>query len=117
MKRLRPFAYFEPASLAEAMEILMEGDRKTYPLAGGTDLLVRMKRGDVRPSALVNLKRIQGLDRITVGEGKGLHIGALTTLSDVERSPLIQRNYPVLAQAVGLLGSPSIRNLGLWGET
>ena len=61
MKRLKQFAYFEPTTVTEAIEILVDKGCDAYPLAGGTDLLVRMKRGDVRPSAIVNLKRIEAL--------------------------------------------------------
>ena len=85
------------------------------PLAGGTDLLVRMKREDITPSALVNLKRIEGLNRIKRGNRKGTHIGALVSLSAIEDSPVIASGHPVLTQAAGVIGSPSIRNLGTLG--
>jgi carbon-monoxide dehydrogenase medium subunit len=115
MKRLRPFAYFEPETLPEASKILVEQGSGAYPLAGGTDLLVRMKRGEIKPSALINLKRIRGLDRIEPEAGKGLTIGALTPISALERSSLVLSDYPVLSQAAGSLGSPSIRNLATLG--
>jgi CO/xanthine dehydrogenase FAD-binding subunit len=63
LKRLKPFSYFEPSTLPEAIEILSGKSRDALPLAGGTDLLVRMKRGEITPSVLVNLKRIEGLAR------------------------------------------------------
>ncbi|MBW2146407.1 MAG: xanthine dehydrogenase family protein subunit M [Deltaproteobacteria bacterium] len=115
MRRLKPFHYYEPSTLPEAVEILAEKGGKAYPLAGGTDILVRMKRGDIKPTALVNLKRITGLDRINTESEKGIHIGALALLSTVEHSPVVRANYPVLTQAAGVLGSPSIRNLGTLG--
>ncbi len=116
MRRLKPFLYYEPSTLQEAVEILSEKVGTAYPLAGGTDLLVRMKRGEIKPAALVNLKRIQGLDQITtVSEEKGIRIGALAPLSSVEHSSAIRSKYSVLTQAVGSLGSPSIRNLGTLG--
>ena len=67
MKKLRPFAYFEPSTLAEAIEILKDQGSRAVPLAGGTDLLVRMKRGEIHPPGLVNLKRIEGLREIKKG--------------------------------------------------
>ena len=115
MKRLKPFAYFEPQTLLEAAQLLLEQRDGAYLLAGGKDLLVRMKRGEIRPSALVNLKSLQGLDGIKHSMETGLSIGALTSISALEQSSLIQRNYPVLSQAAGLLGSPSIRNLATLG--
>ena len=115
MKRLKRFSYFEPTSLKEAAEILAEKNGAAYPLAGGTDLLVRMKRGEITPSAVVNLKRIQDLNRIRTETGKGTHIGALTTISAIEASSEIREGHPILAQAAGTLGSPSIRNLATLG--
>ncbi|MDX2510835.1 MAG: xanthine dehydrogenase family protein subunit M [Desulfobacterales bacterium] len=114
MNRLKPFSYFEPASIKEAVEILTEKE-EAFPLAGGTDLLVRMKRGDIHPHVLVNLKSIDALRVITIETEKGASIGALTSIADIEKSPVIKTNYPVLAQAAGVLGAPSIRNLATIG--
>jgi len=77
--------------------------------------LVRMKRGDLKPGALVNLKPIPGLDGIEPEHGRRLRIGALAVISAIEQSPLVRASHPVLAEAAGLLGSPSIRNLGTLG--
>ena len=114
MNRLRPFSYFEPKSLAEAVQILAEQGPSARPLAGGTDLLVRMKTGLFKPGALVNLKRIPGLGQIEPGQA-GLHIGALAKVSALERSPAVKASYPVLAQAAGLLGAPPVRALATVG--
>lgn len=115
MKRLKPFAYFEPATLAEASKILIDQGSGAYYLAGGTDLLVRMKRGEINPSALINLKSIDGINRIEPDTEKGLQIGALTKISSLEYSSFVRSAYPVLAEAAGILGSPSIRNLATLG--
>lgn len=115
MKRLRTFAYFEPASLKEAIRILEEQGTNAYPLAGGTDLLVRMRRGDIQPSALINLKRIEGLNTIEKDAQKGIRIGALSTISEIEHSPLVRTTHSLLAKAAIQLGSPSIRNLATLG--
>ena len=114
MKRLKPFAYFQPATLAEASKTLVDEGNGAYLLAGGTDLLVRVKRGEISPSALINLKSIDGLGRIEPAQ-EGLRIGALTTIASVEQSSLVRLACPVLAQAAGLLGSHSIRNLATLG--
>ena len=63
MQRLKNFSYFEPASVNEAVETLA-GEEGAFPLAGGTDLLVRMKRREIHPAALVNLKHIRSLSKI-----------------------------------------------------
>jgi carbon-monoxide dehydrogenase medium subunit len=99
----------------EAAELLTQPKGGLLPLAGGTDLFVRMKRGEIRPSGLVNLKRIPGLNKIEGGSRKGLKIGALATIGALENSALIRASHPVLAEAAGVLGSPSVRNLGTLG--
>jgi carbon-monoxide dehydrogenase medium subunit len=115
LKRLKPFSYFEPPNIKEAIRILAEQGGQARPLAGGTDLLVRMKRGEITPITLVNLKRISGLAQIKRESEKTISIGALTSISAIENSPLIRSSYPVLAEAAGVLGSRSIRNLGTLG--
>jgi len=115
MKRIRPFRYFEVRTVAEAVGVLAKEGDGAYPLAGGTDLLVRMKLGNLAPGALVNLKRIEGLDRIEREFGGGIRIGPLVSISAIEHSPLVFASHRALAEAAGVLGSPSIRNLGTLG--
>ena len=115
MKRLKPFEYREPKTLREAIKILAGEGPRAVPLAGGTDLLVRMKQGVVTPSLLVNLKRIKRLDRIERPKAGGLSIGTLTPIATIERSLPVQQRYPVLAAAAGFLGSPSVRQLATLG--
>ena len=115
MNRLKPFAYFEPTTLPEAIEILAAQEDGAFALAGGTDLLVRMKTGVIKPRAIVNLKRIEGLDQIKEEPGRGVRIGTLATFSAVEDSNLLRSTHPVIAQAARTLGCPSIRNLATVG--
>jgi carbon-monoxide dehydrogenase medium subunit len=115
MKRLKPFDYFEPGSLSEAMEILTERGDGAYPLAGGTDLLVRMKRGEITPSALVNLKRIQGLDQVSNEPGRGTRVGALVSISEIEHGTCLSSTHPLIQEAAEVLGSPSIRTTATLG--
>ena len=115
MKRLKPFTYFEPASLAGAIEILEERGHEACALAGGTDLLVRMKRGEIAPFALVNLKRIRGLDQIRNEPGRGTHVGPLVTIAGIENEPCLCSAHPVITEAAGALGSPSIRTMATLG--
>jgi carbon-monoxide dehydrogenase medium subunit len=115
MKRLKPFTYFEPASLSEAIEILAEGGHEAYALAGGTDLLVRMKRGEIRPSALVNIKRIRDLDQIRNEPGRGTHVGPLVTIASIGNDLRLCSSHPVITEAAKVLGSPSIRTMATLG--
>lgn len=111
---LPSFTYHEPHSLKEALRLLDElgGDAKI--LAGGTDLLVYMKYGLLRPRHIVNIKRIPGLRGI---EEKGgyIAIGALTRLSEIERSPLIKKYFPALHEAARSMASVQVRNMATIG--
>jgi len=84
-------------------------------LAGGQDLLFRIKKYIVQPQCVINLKTIPGLDTIRSKPEESLRVGALTTLSAIARSAELQRNYAVLAQAAGVVASPQIRNMGTLG--
>lgn len=114
MKRLRRFAYFEPTTLREAVEILMTADGDTRALAGGTDLVVDMKTGRMKPTAVINLKRIPGLSGIEPGD-EGTRIGALEKVAAIELSSLIQDRHPALAEAAAVLASPPVRGLATIG--
>lgn len=114
MKRLRGFDYHEPMSLGEAIQMLDAAPDGARVLAGGTDLIVDMKMGRMRPPTVVNLKRIPGLDIIEADEGE-TRIGALAKVIAVERSRLIQERHPALAQAASVLASPPVRALATVG--
>ncbi len=114
MKRLRGFDYHEPISLGEATRILLAAGDGARVLAGGTDLIVDMKTGRMCPSAVVNLKHIAGLTGIEAVAG-GTRIGALTKVTAVEVSSLVQDCYPGLAQAASILASPPVRALATIG--
>ena len=114
MKRLREFEYHEPESLDGAVRLLADAGEGARVLAGGTDLIVDMKTGRMRPSTVVNLKRIPGLAGIDDDEG-GTRIGALTKVPAVEDSRLVQQRHPALAQAASILASPPVRALATIG--
>jgi carbon-monoxide dehydrogenase medium subunit len=111
VRRLPKFEYVAPKTLKEAVDFLAKHNKAT-PLAGGTDLLLNMKRRALVPEYLVALKNIPDLDAITYKESQGLRIGARATIHAVETAPAVKRNYPILSQAAATLGSIQIRNLG-----
>jgi len=114
VNHLPPFAYFAPRSIAEAVAMLTREGVGAYPLAGGTDLLVRGKRGHPFAKTVVNLKLIpelRGIEELP----DGIRIGALEVIAALQRSALIARELPVLAEAAERLGSPSIRNMATLG--
>ncbi len=112
VRRLPKFEYVAPKTLQEAIDFLSKNKKAATPLAGGTDLLLNMKRRAVVPEYLVALKNIPDLDVIAYKEKHGLRIGALATIHAVETFPDVKRKYPILSQAAATLGSIQIRNLG-----
>jgi len=112
---LRYFEYFRPDSLKEAVSFLDSHRGECKVLAGGTDLLVRLRRWQIEPRYVVNLKGVDGLTGIEALSDGGLRIGALTTLSDVAGSPLVQGGFGVVAQAASKIGSVQVRNLATIG--
>lgn len=111
---MRAFDYTSAASVEEALERIGAGDN-TRPLAGGTDLLTLMKADIVTPDQLVNLKQAADMPRGVAADGAGLTIGALTTLTEIERDPLVQARYPLLSEAAGLAATPQLRNMATVG--
>ncbi|HJV27867.1 MAG TPA: xanthine dehydrogenase family protein subunit M [Aromatoleum sp.] len=105
--------YAAPQSLDEALGILQQGD--VTILAGGTDLMLQTKVGRIafKPT-LMNIGRVAGLKGVTV-DGQHLRIGALTTISELLRDPLVAQHAPVLAEACDHFASDQIRNAGTLG--
>jgi xanthine dehydrogenase YagS FAD-binding subunit len=108
---MHKFAYIDVASSAEAIPLL-DGER--VAMAGGTDLLPLIKEGLAAPATLVNLKRAADL-RALREDADGLHIGALTTLAELERSPLVRSRYAALAESAALAASPQLRAMATLG--
>jgi CO/xanthine dehydrogenase FAD-binding subunit len=110
MMKLPHFRYFAPRSIEEASLLLARYPKEAYALAGGTDLLVKMRQRRLVPGYLVNLKTIPSMDYVTFDDKEGLRIGALTTIQVLKNSAAVKRYYPALAQACGLESSVQIRN-------
>jgi carbon-monoxide dehydrogenase medium subunit len=110
MKRTEPFEMYQPASLQEASRLLKEKGPGGRFLAGGTDLVIAMKEKGLVPKYVVDLKRIPGLTGIRENSDGTITIGALTTMREIETSPLLKKKYPFLAQSAAEVGSIQIRN-------
>jgi CO/xanthine dehydrogenase FAD-binding subunit len=110
---MKHFDYFAPTTLDHAVRLLEEYGGEARPLAGGTDLLIRMKRKQWTPRAVVNLKRIPGLSEIALnGE---LRLGALVTLQDLIHSSVIRQHFPVLAWTAAKMAGVQVRTLATVG--
>jgi xanthine dehydrogenase YagS FAD-binding subunit len=106
------FKHIDAASTQHAVSLLAQYGQGARVLAGGQDLLFRIKKYIVRPECVVNIKTIPGLKYIRSQPDQNLRIGALATLSQIAQSVELQRKYTVLAQAAGVVASPQIRNMG-----
>ena len=107
---MRAFAYERPAHLDAAVALLAEHGPGARLLAGGTDLIIRLRDGSIRPRMVVDVKRIAELDgQIRDGDGY-LTIGARTVMTDIAADPRIRRDYEALAEAASVVGSVQIRN-------
>jgi CO/xanthine dehydrogenase FAD-binding subunit len=107
---MRAFAYERPALLYDALALLADQGPDARPLAGGTDLIIRIRDGSIRPRTVVDVKRIAEFERsIDVRDG-WMRIGARTTMTDLLRDERIRRDYTALAEAAAYVGSAQIRN-------
>jgi xanthine dehydrogenase YagS FAD-binding subunit len=118
---MKAFEWISPTNINDAVKLLDTSDNRgadmdeaPRPIAGGQDLLTTMKDYITRPTRLVNLKNIKGLNRLSL-DAKGLTIGALITLTELEEHQGVRRNLPGLAEAAHSVASPQIRNLGTVG--
>jgi aerobic carbon-monoxide dehydrogenase medium subunit len=109
------FAYHEPGTLAEALSILAEEGDDTAALAGGTDLLLRIRRGVRRYRSVVNIKFIPGLAGMAWDSDGGLEIGALTTFRAIELNAAARAAYPALCEAARVVAGVQLRNLATVG--
>ena len=104
------FEYHEPSTLEEALRLLSEFGGNARSLAGGTDLLVRMKLNVDRPSHVISLEKVPGLTSVTSRNSHGVTIGSAVTASDLATNELIKDRFTPLALAGSRLGAPMIRN-------
>jgi carbon-monoxide dehydrogenase medium subunit len=115
IRRLPKFEYHAPTSLGEALDHLSKHGDKAKVLAGGTDLLVSMKKREILPEHLINLKGILELKHIHYDKKRGLEIGGLVTLGEIERSTIVREKYSALWDAANVMAAPQIRSLATIG--
>jgi carbon-monoxide dehydrogenase medium subunit len=112
---MRAFDLYSPTSLPEALSLITELNGEAVPLAGGTNLLLQMRSGEVTPRAVVSLRRLEELDGMSFDPRQGLRLGARLTLRQLTRSPIVRQHYPCLAQAAAVMASEQIRSLATVG--
>lgn len=107
--------FLEPATLEEALTLLHKLGGGARVLAGGTDLVVRVREKRTAPRHVVNLGNIQTLRGICFDEARGLVIKPLTTIRHIELSPDVPGEYDIIRQAARELADPAIRNMATVG--
>ncbi len=109
---LKPFELFEPRTVEEALRLLFMYGARAKVLAGGVDLVVKMRLREYLPECVVSIKEIPGLDYIDGDRERGLRIGALATLREIELSPAVHKDYRILSEAVNSIANFQIKTMG-----
>jgi aerobic carbon-monoxide dehydrogenase medium subunit len=113
---MSPFELLEPRSLSEAAGLLNDGDPSARPVAGGTAVMLMMKMGVLRPARLVSLRSVEKrYSEIGAAPDGGLRIGAMATLSALERSSLVKSRAPVITRTLRTLSNVRVRNVATVG--
>ena len=113
---MKSFELVEPTTLQEAVALLNSDDRSVRPISGGTALMLMMKTRLFQPTRLVSLRRINGDVRgIRANESGGLHVGAMTSLAELEYAPELAKKYPVISRALTTLSNIRVRNVATLG--
>jgi aerobic carbon-monoxide dehydrogenase medium subunit len=113
---MTPFELLEPASLANAIDLLDPDDPSTRPIAGGTALMLMMKAGVFKPVRLISLAKIEPrFSRIAIGPDGDLRVGAMTSLSTIEHDASVGRHAPVIARTMRRLSNVRVRNVATIG--
>lgn len=109
-----PFQYKVPKNLQEACDLLWEYREKARVIAGGTDLIIALRNGLLRPEFLIDITHIAELRKIEEKDG-AISIGGAITHSEIAASPIINTYGKILSKAASQIGSPQIRNIGTIG--
>ncbi len=111
---MHSFDLFAPASIEEAAKLLDKHGKEAWIVAGGKDSFDWFKDRVKRPSAVIDITGLKQLHGVS-DKGNYISIGALSTLSEIEDSSLLKKNFPLLVEAAGRVASPQIRNSGTLG--
>ena len=112
---LADFAYYAPNNLEMACRLLSQFGPQAKVLAGGTDLLHKMKIGQIAPQVIVSLKNLEELKKIRYEKGQGIVIGALATHNEIAGSLELQERYLSVCEAAHGMANNQIRNTGTIG--
>lgn len=106
--------YYQPLNLQEALVCLSKSPNTTKIIAGGTDLIIKIRDRSVKADFILDLTKIVELKGIML-ENDNLVISSMATFSEIQSDSLINKCFPILAEAAGTIGSPQIRNTATIG--
>src|SRR3974390_3557216 len=115
LRRLPRFEYLAPRTIAEACGLLAAHHDRAELLAGGTDLLMQMRRRETTPAYLIGLKGVTELSGVRERDDGSVFVGAMSTLHTILSSPVMRSHYDVLAKAAAGIGGPELRNVATVG--
>ncbi len=105
---------FRPKSIEQALE-LMETHPEAVVIAGGSDVLIKIREGRLAGRELISIFELDELRGISLDDRQRIHIKPLTSFSDISAHPIVRELIPVLADAAETVGGPQIRNIGTVG--
>lgn len=112
---LPDFEYYAPDSIAEACKLLSQFGPRAKVLAGGTDLIAKMKNEVLKPEILISIKRLDQMKKIEYVPGKGVVIGARSTHNDLVNSKVLNEKYLSISEAAHQMAANQVRNAGTVG--
>ncbi len=115
LRRLPKFEYLAIHSIDEACDLLATHGNQAGLLAGGPDLLLKMRRRETSPAYIIGLKGVAELSGVRTLADGGIAIGAMTTMKALMSSPIVREKYGVLAEAAAGIGGPELRNVATIG--
>ena len=104
------FQFLEPETFEEVHQLVEKNKGDAVLMAGGTDLLVNLKRKVIKAKVVISLEKIKSLKQVHYSESAGLTLGSMVTVSELAETPIIKQKFPLLAIAANKIGSPQIRN-------
>lgn len=107
-------ALYEASSVKHAVE-LMQAHPSAVLIAGGSDVLIKMREGKLAGAELISIYKLDELREVTMDPDGTLRIGPMTSFSHATKSPLLQQYMPVLGEAADTVGGPQLRNIGTLG--
>ncbi len=112
---LPSFTLFTPTTIEEAVSIIQKNLDEARILAGGSDILVQMKKRLITPKYLIKINKITNLSFINYEDNKGLSLGPLTTIREIENSSVIKQKYQLLSEAASTFATVQIQNMATIG--